>query len=92
MALRIVSACVGCWACLDVCPNGAVVADGAGFAIDAEQCTECLGDYPEPQCAAICPVEGAIVDGLGEALNPPGALTALPPAPHGGLPPDRPAP
>jgi hypothetical protein len=31
-----------------------------------------------PQCAAICPIEGAIVNELGEALNPPGSLTGIP--------------
>ena len=31
-----------------------------------------------PQCAAICPIEMAIVDELGEFLNPPGSLTGIP--------------
>jgi hypothetical protein len=28
---------------------------------------------------AICPIEGAILDELGVALNPPGSLTGIPP-------------
>ena len=32
-----------------------------------------------PQCASICPVEGAILDAAGEAINPPGSLTGIPP-------------
>jgi hypothetical protein len=47
--------------------------------IDAVRCTECSGEALEPQCAAICPVEGAIVDALGVPLNPPGSLTGIPP-------------
>jgi hypothetical protein len=29
---------------------------------------------------AICPIEGAILDEVGEPLNPPGSLTGIPPA------------
>lgn len=77
MALSIVDSCVNCWACLDVCPNGAVIESSPHFEIVADKCTECLGDYAEAQCAAICPIEGAIVNELGEALNPPGSLTGI---------------
>jgi ferredoxin len=82
MALQIVQACVNCWACVEVCPNGAIYEaiyeQALHFLIDAMKCTECLGDHADPQCAAICPVECAIVDELGEALNPPGSLTGIP--------------
>ncbi|MRD72401.1 4Fe-4S dicluster domain-containing protein [Rhodocyclus tenuis] len=84
MALAIVDSCVNCWACLPVCPNQAIQAaappDLPHFSIDAMACSECLGDYARPQCAEICPVEGAIVDELGDALNPPGSLLGLSPA------------
>ena len=80
MALKIVAGCINCWACEPVCPNAAVQAALPHFLIDAGQCTECLGDFAEAQCAAICPIEGAIVDALGNALNPPGSLTGIPPA------------
>lgn len=79
MSLRIVETCVSCWACEPLCPNGAVIAATPHFRIDPGKCGECLGDYDEPQCAAICPIEGAILDALGNALNPPGSLTGIPP-------------
>ncbi|MCB1512734.1 MAG: 4Fe-4S dicluster domain-containing protein [Hyphomicrobiaceae bacterium] len=82
MALSINDACVNCWACLPLCPSNAITAnlDGAAhFAIDAKKCTECDGDFATPQCASICPIEGAILDAVGEALNPPGSLTGIPP-------------
>lgn len=79
MALAINHLCTACDACLRVCPNDAIREDRPYYAIDADSCTECLGDYAEAQCAAICPIEGAIVDELGVALNPPGTLTGIPP-------------
>lgn len=77
MAFSITGVCIDCWACVEVCPNAAIAEDGAGFVIDTLRCTECAGDFAEPQCAAICPVECAIVDELGRALNPPGSLSGL---------------
>ncbi len=46
--------------------------------IAAHRCRECVGDHADPQCASICPIETAIVDADGRALNPPGSLTGLP--------------
>lgn len=79
MALTIIELCTACDACLHVCPNDAIAEDPACYAIDAGKCTECVGDRVEAQCAAICPIEGAIVDELGVAINPPGSLTGIPP-------------
>lgn len=78
MALQITNSCVNCWACVEVCPNQAISQDIPHFLIDDTKCTECLGDHAQAQCAAICPVECAIVDELGEALNPPGSLCGIP--------------
>jgi len=78
MALQIVEPCVNCWACVEVCPNQAIYADSPHFLVDEVKCTECLGDHADPQCAAICPIEMAIVNELGEALNPWGSLTGIP--------------
>lgn len=78
MALSIIESCVNCWACVDVCPNDAIVEAKPHFQIDDRKCTECLGDFTDPQCAAICPIEGAIINELGDALNPPGSLTGIP--------------
>ena len=77
MAFRIVESCVNCWACEQLCPSEAIAASEPHFTIDAAKCTECDGEYAEPQCAAICPVEGAIVDSTGLALNPVGSLTGI---------------
>jgi Fe-S-cluster-containing hydrogenase component 2 len=79
MALQINELCVNCWACEPLCPNEAIYEASPHFLIDAMKCTECLGDHDEPQCAAICPIECAIVDEEGESLNPPGSLTGIPP-------------
>jgi len=48
--------------------------------VDARKCSECEGDFAEPPCASICPVEGAILNGLGESVNPPGSLTGISPS------------
>ena len=79
MALSINHLCTACDACLHVCPNDAIIAETPYYVIEASACTECLGDHAEAQCAAICPIEGAIVDELGVALNLPGSLTGIPP-------------
>jgi ferredoxin len=79
MALSINHLCTACDACLHVCPNDAIVEERPHYLIEAAACTECLGDHAEPQCAAICPIECAIVDELGVGLNPPGSLTGIPP-------------
>jgi len=79
MALNIVDSCVNCWACLPLCPNKAISDALPHFTIDAGKCNECVGEFADPQCAAICPVEGAIIDQFGEALNPAGSLTGISP-------------
>lgn len=79
MAFSITTPCVNCWACVDLCPNDAIVEAQPHFRITAKKCSECDGDYAEPQCASICPVEGAILNALGEPLNPLGSLTGIPP-------------
>jgi len=79
VALIINHLCTCCDACLHVCPNDAIRAEQPYYLVDANLCTECVGDHAEAQCAAICPIEGAIVDELGVALNPPGTLTGIPP-------------
>lgn len=80
MAFKIVAACTNCWACQSVCPNEAIDEAKPHFLVNAKKCNECEGDYAEPQCASICPVEGAILDNRGKPVNPPGSLTGIPPA------------
>jgi ferredoxin len=79
MALKIIESCVNCWACEPLCPSKAIYEAAPHFLIDEKKCTECEGDYATPQCATICPIEGAILDHLNVALNPPGSLTGIPP-------------
>jgi ferredoxin len=79
MALSIIESCVNCWACEPLCPSNAIYEARPHFLIDPKKCTECDGDYADTQCASICPIEGAILDGFGEAVNAPGSLTGIPP-------------
>ena len=80
MALEIIETCVNCFACMPVCPNDAIYEAKPHFLINADNCTECVGDFADAQCASICPIEGAILDELGAELNPPGSLTGISPA------------
>ncbi|MBK1693633.1 ferredoxin [Chromatium weissei] len=79
MALRIIESCVNCWACEPLCPSHAIVAAKPHFLINASKCTECAGDFADPQCASICPIEGAILNSDGLPVNPPGSLTGIAP-------------
>jgi ferredoxin len=79
MAYRIVQGCVTCWACESLCPSRAIHPARPHFLIDPERCTECAGKYADPQCASICPIEGAILDAAGRPANPPGSLMGIPP-------------
>ncbi len=78
MALTIETACVNCFACMEVCPSEAIYEAKPHFMIDAKKCTECDGDFADPQCASICPIEEAILAADGVALNPLGSLTGIP--------------
>lgn len=78
MSLEIVESCVNCFACLEVCPSDAIIEAKPHFRIEAKKCSECDGDYADPQCASICPIEGAILNAAGEPLNPLGSLTGIP--------------
>ena len=79
MAYKIIDSCVNCWACEPLCPSQAIQSTKPHFIIDPSQCSECVGDFAEPQCASICPIEGAILDASGMPANPPGSLTGIPP-------------
>jgi ferredoxin len=79
MAYSIVDSCVSCHACSMVCPTNAIYQGAAHFMVDSRKCTECEGDYADSQCASICPIEGAILNGFKESANTPGSLTGIPP-------------
>ena len=78
MALSITDRCVNCYACEDVCPSQAISQTERSFVIDPKACTECAGHFADPQCASICPVEGALLDNLNQVIHPPGSLTGIP--------------
>jgi ferredoxin len=80
MAFQIVQGCVNCWACVPLCPEEAIYEATPHFLIDQKRCCECVGVHAVSQCASICPIEGAILDGQGAQVNPPGSLTGIPPA------------
>ena len=79
MAFEIIETCVNCYACEPLCPNDAIYQASPHFLINPDKCTECLGDFDDAQCASICPIEGAIIDETGVALNLPGSLTGISP-------------
>ncbi|WP_130471276.1 nitrogen fixation protein NifQ [Candidatus Magnetaquicoccus inordinatus] len=78
MAMQMSAACIGCYACVDLCPVTAIVQQGGQLRIDAELCCLCTGYHERQQCAEICPSEGALRTTEGEVLHPPGFLTGIP--------------
>ncbi len=80
MSFVISNNCVGCHACMVVCPNQAVYPDADlanQFHIHPKRCDECASHFDNPQCASICPVEEAILDSASNPLNPVGSLMPL---------------
>ncbi len=79
MSYKIIESCVNCWACVPLCPSDAIYEAKPHFMINKKKCTECDGDFISAQCASICPIEEAIIDSLGDFLNPEGSLTGISP-------------
>ncbi|TXR53018.1 4Fe-4S binding protein [Reinekea thalattae] len=77
MALSISEACIACNACKLVCPSNAILTKSPHFQIAAHRCDECQSTAAVAQCASICPVENAILDANGIALNPTGSLAPI---------------
>lgn len=62
MTLKIIaSQCTSCSACEPECPNVAIYEKNGTFIIDPKKCTECIGHFDVPQCAAVCPVDDTCV-------------------------------
>ncbi len=66
MALTITPDCINCDICEPECPNNAISQGAEIYEIDPDRCTECVGQFDEPQCRAICPVD-CIMSGLCES-------------------------
>jgi len=62
MAYLISDECINCGACEPECPNQAVSAGDERYAINPDKCTQCVGHFDEPQCAAVCPVDSCKPD------------------------------
>ncbi len=62
MSFKITSDCNNCGACEPECPNSAITSGDDFFVIAADSCTECVGFYNEPRCAAVCPVDACLTD------------------------------
>jgi ferredoxin len=56
MSARVTERCVGCGACMPICPAGAIRVMGTAE-IDTERCTGC------GRCARYCPNDGVEVKG-----------------------------
>jgi ferredoxin len=62
MALLINEECILCDACVPECPNEAISEGDPLYIIDPDLCTECVGFYDDPQCAAVCPTDACVLD------------------------------
>ena len=62
MAYIITDDCIICGGCEEVCENQAIIAEEFCTVIDPSKCTECVGIYPIPLCAEVCPVDACVPD------------------------------
>ena len=62
MALMITEECNSCGICVEECPNHAVFEGDPVYVIDADNCTECVGYFDEPNCISICPTDCLVPD------------------------------
>ncbi|MBI2304453.1 MAG: YfhL family 4Fe-4S dicluster ferredoxin [Chloroflexi bacterium] len=63
MAYMINDECINCGACEPECDVNHAISEGdATYVIDPDKCTECIGNYESPRCAAVCPVDACVPD------------------------------
>jgi Fe-S-cluster-containing hydrogenase component 2 len=62
MVMKIVAAeCIACGDCLPECPTNSITEKSSIYKINKETCNECEGEYDEPKCVELCPVENCII-------------------------------
>ncbi|MDD2815490.1 MAG: 4Fe-4S binding protein [Thiotrichaceae bacterium] len=52
--------CTFCGDCEPVCPTTSIKSGKVSYKINKDSCTECEGEFDEPQCVEACPVDGCI--------------------------------
>ena len=62
MAYKITEECISCGACEPECANNAISEGETIYVIDADKCTECVGNYESPKCVEVCPVDCCVLD------------------------------
>ena len=62
MAYKITDECISCGACEPECQNQAITEGETVYVIEADKCTECVGNFESPKCAEICPVDCCVAD------------------------------
>ena len=62
MALMITDDCINCDLCPVECPNEAIDMGDSIYTIDPARCTECVGQYDQPSCMQVCPVDCIVAD------------------------------
>jgi ferredoxin len=62
VAYKITDDCIACGACEAECKNEAIKEGETAYVIDADKCTECVGNFDLPRCAEICPVDACVPD------------------------------
>ena len=60
MAYKITEDCISCGACEAECKNDAISEGDEVYVIDADRCTECVGNFENPKCAEVCPVDACV--------------------------------
>ena len=60
-SLTILTQCIACDACRDVCPTQAISIGEPIYIIAQDKCILCAGYAESPNCIEVCPVD-AIID------------------------------
>jgi len=61
-AYKTTDDCISCGACEAECRSEAISEGEESYVIDADRCTECIGNFESPKCAEVCPVDACVPD------------------------------